>query len=97
MAPLSHVGLHVVFVAAVAEEHRVPDPVVQLDPRDALLDQVAVLRDAAAGSPAVGERSHLAGAVVPHGSRPELTFSDVGRFHGTNFSMLQPFYNCLVD
>ena len=54
-----HVGLHSVSIAAVPEQQRVPDPVVQLDPRHALLDKVAVLRDAA-GSPVVGERSRLA-------------------------------------
>ena len=54
-----HVGLHSVSIAAVPEQQGVPDTVVQLDPRHALLDKVAVLRDAA-GCPVVGERSRLA-------------------------------------
>ena len=74
-----HIGLHGVPVATVSEEDSVPNSVVQLDPRHALLDQLAVLGDAA-GS-VVGERPSRAGAVVPHGSRPGVSFSDVVILH----------------
>ena len=74
-----HVGLHGVLVTTVSEEDGVADPVVQLYPRHALLDQLAVLGDAAGSD--VGERPRRAGAVVPHGSRPGVSFSNVVILH----------------
>ena len=75
----AHVGLHGVLVTAVSEEDGVPHSVVQFDPRHALPDELAVLGDAA--DSVVGERSRGAGAVVPHRSRPGVSFSNVGILH----------------